>query len=255
MTLTGGAAGRVCELPSGCGCDWIVTDMAFPTTHWSLLAAATLHGDSRAVAALGDFYDRYRGPVRTFFHLRGVPPADLDDVVQAFFLHAMKASLLRRADRQKGTFRSYLCGAAVYFLRRQGDHRGAKKRGGGADDLSLDDDGLLLPATEDDQREFDRGWAVRMLELAFERVQTDYVKEPVRFAVLREFLPGSARQPTTVEAAQRMGVNENTLRSEVHRLRGRFRDCLRAEVALTASAPHEVDAEIAWLREVLAGGK
>ena len=228
--------------------------MAFPTTHWSLLAAATLHGDSRAAAALGQFYDRYRGPVRMFFHARGVQPADLDDVVQAFFLHAMEKSLLRRADRQKGTFRSYICGAAVYFLTKHFDHRDAKKRGGGAAAVSLDEDDFLMPATEDDQREFDRGWAVRMLELAFERVQSEYVREPGRFAVLREFLPGSTHQPTTAEAARRAGLNENTLRSEVHRLRERFRDCLRAEVALTTSAPHEVDGEIAWLREVLAAG-
>lgn len=229
--------------------------MAFPTTHWSLLAEATLHGDSRAAAAMGEFYDRYRGPVRTFFHLRGVGPDDLDDMVQAFFLHAMEKSLLRRADRQKGTFRSYLCGAAVNFLSRHFDYHDAIKRGGGAAALSLDDDDVLMPATEDDQREFDRGWAVRMLELAFARLQAEYGREPARFTVLREFLPGSARQPTTIEAAARMGVNENALRTEVHRLRGRFRDCLRAEVALTTSAPHEVDGEIAWLREVLAGGK
>ena len=79
----------------------------------------------------------------------------------------------------------------------------------------------------------------------------EYAQTPERFAVLREFLPGSVGQPTTAEAAQRAGLNESTLRSEVHRLRGRFRDCLRAEVALTTSAPHEVDGEIAWLREVL----
>ncbi len=230
--------------------------MAFPTTHWTLLAEATLHGDSRATAALGEFYDRYRGPVRTFFQLRGVTGADQEDMVQAFFLHAMQKSLLRRADRQKGTFRSYLCGAAVFFLRRHFEHRDAGKRGGGLPAVSLDDvESLLVPVSLDDQREFDRGWAVRMLELAFERVQSEYAREPGRFAVLREFLPGSAQQPSTVEAAQRLGMNENSLRSEVHRLRGRFREGLRAEVALTTNAPHEVDGEIAWLREVLGGGR
>lgn len=216
-----------------------------------MLAAATLHGDSLAVAALGDFYERYRQPVRQFFQARGVAPGELDDTVQAFFLHIMQRSLLRRADRQRGMFRSYLCGAGVFFLSRLRDQRDAAKRGGGASALSLEDDATPMPVTEDDQRAFDRGWAVRMLELAFERVAAEYAAEPDRFAVLREFLPGSVRQPTTEEAAQRAGMNENTLRSEVHRLRGRFRECLRAEVALTTSAPHEVDAEIAWLREVL----
>lgn len=225
--------------------------MAFPTTHWSLLAVATLHGDSRATAALGEFYERYRRPVRAFFQFRGVEPDEVEDVVQAFFLNVMQRSLLRRADRERGMFRSYLCGAAVYFLSRWKDHREARKRGGGTAALSLDDDGTPVPVTEDDQRMFDRGWAVRLLELAFGRVESEYAQEPGRFTVLREFLPGSVRQPTTVEAAQRAGLNENTLRSEVNRLRRRFRDYLRAEVALTASAPHEVDAEIAWLREVL----
>jgi RNA polymerase sigma-70 factor (ECF subfamily) len=103
----------------------------------------------------------------------------------------------------------------------------------------------------DDQRDFDRDWAVRILELAFERVQSDYLDHPARFLVLREFLPGSAPSPRSAEAAALLGMNENTLRSEVHRLRRRFRECLRAEVVLTTTLPHEVDAEMAWLREVL----
>ena len=122
--------------------------MAFPTTHWSLLALATLHGDSRATAALGEFYERYRRPVRAFFQFRGVEPDEVEDVVQAFFLQVMQRSLLRRADRERGMFRSYLCGAAVYFLSRWKDHREAIKRGGGTAALSIDDDGTPVPVTE-----------------------------------------------------------------------------------------------------------
>jgi DNA-directed RNA polymerase specialized sigma24 family protein len=228
--------------------------MAFPTTRWSILAGATLHGDSRATAALGEFYNRYRGPVRTFFQLRGVSRDDLDDLVQAFFLHAMEKSLLRRADRGKGTFRSWLCGAAVHFLSHHRERMEALKRGGGLEEVSLDsEEQAVVVVSVDDVREFDRAWAVRMLELAMERVQAEFAREPARFALLREFLPGSARQPGTAEAAQRAGLKEATLRSEVFRLRLRFRECLRAEVALTTNAPHEVEGEIAWLREVLSG--
>ena len=224
----------------------------FPSTHWSTLAAATLHGDSRAAAALGSFYERYRGPVRSFFSYRGIPEGELDDVVQSFFLHAMQHSLTRRAQRERGLFRSYLCGAAAFFLRNWKDREKASKRGGGAEMLPLDDPNSPEMASEDDQRVFDRGWALRVLELSFARVEAAYGGQPERFGLLREFLPGTVRQPSTAEAAQRAGLNENTLRSEVHRLRGIFRECLRAEVVLTTSAPHEVDAELAWLREVLA---
>ncbi len=225
--------------------------MAFPSTHWTLLASATLHGSSVAAAALGDFYVRYRGPVRSFFLLRGVPAGEVDDMVQAFFLHAMERSLLRRAERERGRFRSWLCGAAVRFLSQQRHYDRALKRGAGLADLSLDDSGVGEQATLDDQRDFDRDWAVRILELAFERVQSDYRDHPARFLILREFLPGAAPTPRSAEAAALLGINENTLRSEVHRLRRRFRECLRAEVVLTTAVPHEVDAEMAWLREVL----
>lgn len=225
--------------------------MAFPSTHWTLLASATLHGSSVAAEALGDFYVRYRGPVRSFFLLRGVPDGEVDDVVQAFFLHAMERSLLRRAERERGRFRSWLCGAAVRFLSQRRHYDRALKRGAGVADLSLDEAGVGEQATMDDQRDFDRDWALRILELAFERVQSDYRDHPARFLVLREFLPGSSLVPGSTEAAVLLGMNENTLRSEVHRLRLRFRECLRAEVVLTTAAPHEVDAEMAWLREVL----
>ena len=225
--------------------------MAFPSTHWTLLASATLNGSRVATEALGEFYVRYRGPVRSFFLLRGVPAGEVEDVVQEFFLHAMERSLLRRADREQGRFRSWLCGAAVRFLGQRRQHRMARKRGAGVADLRLDEGGVMELATEDDQRDFDRDWAVRILELAFDRVQSDYGKDPFRFLVLREFLPGSAVMPRSAEVAVQLGINENTLRSEVHRLRLRFRECLRAEVVLTTALPHEVDAEMAWLREVL----
>ena len=223
----------------------------FPTTHWSTLAAATLHGDSRATAALGSFYERYRGPVRSFYKYRGVEEAEADDLVQGFFLHAMQHSLLRRADRERGLFRSYLCGAAAFFLSHWRERQAAARRGGDMEFLALDAPGTPEPATEDDQRAFDRAWALRILELSFARVAATYAGNAERFAVLREFLPGSVRQPSTVEAARRAGINENTLRSEVHRLRAEFRECLRAEVALTTSSLQEVDSELAWLREVL----
>jgi DNA-directed RNA polymerase specialized sigma24 family protein len=213
------------------------------------LAEASLHGDSRATSALGTFYRRYQAPVKSFMAWRGVAEDALEDMVQEFFLHAMQRSLLKRADRQRGRFRSFLCGAVVLFLKNVNDWASAKKRGGDIDLIAYEDGNAAI---EDDQRAFDRGWALRMLELAFERVQAEY--DPVRFAVLKEFLPGSLRPPTTAEAAHRLDLTDNTLLSEVHRLRKRYRECLRAEVAVTTSAPHEVDAELAWLRQVLANG-
>src|SRR5688500_11171426 len=110
--------------------------MAFPSTHWTVLASATLHGSRVASEALGEFYVRYREPVRRFFLLRGVAPGEVEDVVQSFFLHAMERSLLRRAEQSQGRFRAWLCGAAVRFLAHRRGYSNAQKRGGGVGNLS-----------------------------------------------------------------------------------------------------------------------
>lgn len=229
--------------------------MHFPTTHWSLLARASLNGEVEARAALEELCRRYWLPVHQFIQFRGHREAGAEDLTQDFFLHVCRHSTFSRADRMRGRFRTFLLGALVKFLANETDRANAQKRGGGAADLRLDemDDCEAPPTPPTVLADFDREWATTILANALERVRgefTDTGRGEV-FATLKNFLPGASAPPAYEDAAQRIGSSVPALKSEVHRLRLRFRALIREEVAATVSAPHEIEEELAHLQSVL----
>jgi RNA polymerase sigma-70 factor (ECF subfamily) len=229
--------------------------MYFPTTHWSLLAKATSSGDDEARRALEELCRRYWAPVNQFVQFRGRRDAEAEDLTQEFFLHVCRHSTFSRADRMRGRFRSFLLGALVKFLANETDRARAQKRGGGAADLRLDDmdDTTAPPAPPEALAGFDREWATTVLANAMDRVRGEFAGAGRGnvFGVLKDFLPGAAAPPSYEDAARRMGSSVPAFKSEVHRLRLRFRALIREEVAATVSAPHEIEAELAHLQTVL----
>src|SRR5215212_4913074 len=105
--------------------------MYFPTTHWSLLAKASLSGQMPAREALEELCRRYWSPLRQFIRWRGYTESEADDLTQEFVLHLLKHSTLNKADRLRGRFRSFLLGALTRFLADERDRRQAQKRGRG----------------------------------------------------------------------------------------------------------------------------
>lgn len=230
--------------------------MEFPTTHWSQLAAATLHGEEGAAGALAEFYRRYREPVMAFLRRRGVDAARVEDVAQDFFLHLIEKSTLARADAARGRFRTFLLGALVRFLRDARERELAARRGGGVPHASLDagpgapGEPVVEPASA---MEFDREWALHVLAFALERLEGEYRenRREAEFRVLRAYLPGGVAPPAYDEGAARLGVSLGAFKTEVHRLRQRLRGCLREELARTVASPAEIDTELAYLGRVL----
>src|SRR4051812_23498526 len=102
--------------------------MHFPSTHWSLLAKASINGDSESSRALEQLCQRYWEPLRLFIRSRGISEAETQDLAQDFIVHLIEKSTFRRADRMKGRFRSFLLGALVRFLGDKADARAAVKR-------------------------------------------------------------------------------------------------------------------------------
>jgi hypothetical protein len=98
---------------------------------------------------------------------------------------------------------------------------------------------------------FDREWALVILENALRTVEKGFDTGPERFAVLRQFLPGSIEVPSYEKAGSQLGTTLPALKSELHRLRQRFKAAIREEVAATVSAPHEIEQELNHLQEVL----
>lgn len=220
--------------------------MPFPTTNWTQLAHATLNGDSHSRRNLEKMYQNYRAPVRAAV-LRHWPwKADVDDLTQDFFLHLMESHMLRRARPELGRFRSYLLGALRYFLAHQLEAARAIKRGSGIKPVPLED---WMISVEDSDPDFDRQWARELFQRAFSRAESEVGSGP--FAILRNFLPGSHEVPSYEDAAVAVGKPVGTLKSEVSRLRKRLKEIIRAEVALTVSAPHEIEEELRYLSKML----
>ena len=226
--------------------------MYFPTTQWSLLARATMSGESAGRQALEELCRRYWTPLYQFIRARGYGEAEAKDLTQEFLLHLLEHATLQKADRLRGRFRSFLCGALVRFLGDAEDKRRAAKRGGGAAHVELDGAAEEAGASSNpDGRLFDREWALVVLENAFRTVHGEFGGDPGRFGTLRKFLPGSVETPTYEKAATDLGLSVPALKSELHRLRQRFKAAVREEVAATVSAPHEIDQELSHLQEVL----
>ena len=232
----------------------------FPTTQWTAIAKATLHGDQNAAMALETFCQRYRKPIMAFLQLRGVVSDQVEDLAHDFLFKVMTHSSLRRADRTKGKFRSYLSSSLANFIVEVQTRRNADKRGGGVPDLSFDvlQDFNVEPTDERFDREmaasFDRVWAVSIMEAAFAALETHMGTSRQRrdhWPVLKRFLLPGLRPVSYEHAAEQVGISQAALRVDVSRQRARFRELLRHQVAQTVGSPSEVDEEMRHLFEVL----
>jgi RNA polymerase sigma-70 factor (ECF subfamily) len=232
--------------------------MQFPTTCWEELGRASLNGDTQARGALDALCRRYYNPVRQFIRWRGYGETEAEDLAQEFFLIFLQDATWKRAEKMRGTFRAFLLGALTHHLTDVERARRRQKRGGGAVPLSLDveqaDDALKMPHLPPaDETRFDRAWAMGLLEASLKRVQENYSEadKQALYRELKAYLPGVEHQPPYEETAVKLGLTLAGLKTQIHRLRLSFRRALRDEVAITVSAPHEIDPELRYLQSVL----
>lgn len=225
----------------------------FPTTQWTVLAKATTHGDASSAEAMDAFCQRYRQPIVSYIQRHGVPRDQVEDVAHDFILRLMRHSTLRRADRTKGRFRSYLCTALARFL----ISRSRSVQGpGGLATVSLDSTLENLDHGEYDPPDvaFDRDWAIALMKGAMEDLTASATSGKERGAswpvIVRFLLPGR-KPPSYDEAAEQLGINPGTLRVDVSRQRARFREFLRERVARTVSSSGDVEDEMLHLFKVL----
>ena len=210
--------------------------------------------------ALSGFCEAYWPPLYSFLRHRGYPSADAQDLVQGFFAHLLEQNTLTSADQQKGRLRTFLLGSLQNFLFNEYDRARALKRGGGRQIVSIEE---YLPEAEaamlatshlSDARCYDLVWASNIVSRAWRNLQNAFVSEGKAewLEELRPFVAGgSVTAPNQEEAAARLGVPIATLRTWLSRLRQRYRESLRTEVASTVSNPADVDQELHHLYQIL----
>ncbi len=234
--------------------------MRFPTTRWDELAKASLHGDTEARTALNEFCQRYWQPVNGFIRWKGFDETEAKDLTQDFFLNFLETRSWRRADRLRGSFRTFLLGALTHRLQKARAHQTRLKRGGGNVPASLDEingdeskEPTLPHVPAADAAQFDRAWAVRVVDAALATVRQNYSAngKPRLYETLKSFLTMRRAPPSYEETASALGLNPGAVKTEIHRLRQAFRAALRLEISRTVSAPHEIEEELRHLRTVL----
>lgn len=222
-----------------------------------MLAEASLSGDADARAALARLCQAYRPPVIAFLIRRGYVANAAEDLAQEFFLRLLESRAWKRADRAQGRFRTFLLGTLMHVAGRVRARGEAECRGGSAFIGSLDElaEHGFEPsaATEEGDQVFDREWALQLMDAALAGVARPFMEggREREWEVISQFLPGAGEPPTYEDAAAQAGLSLPALKTAVHRVRQRFREELRAAVARTVSAAHEIDEELAYLHRVL----
>jgi len=233
----------------------------FQTTHWTLvLRAGETQSDTSAQKALSNFCEAYWPPLYAFLRHRGHASPEAQDLVQGFFAHLLEQNTLSRADQEKGKLRTFLLGSLQNFLFNEYDRAQALKRGGGQKILSIDEHLLEAEASMmgtshmTDAHCYDLVWASNVVKRAWQQLQDGFETESKAewLEVLRPFVAGGGEAALSQEkAAAKLGVPIATLRTWLSRLRQRYREALRIEVANTVSDPAEVDQELHYLYQVL----
>ncbi len=233
---------------------------AFVTTHWSVVVAAGGGGGAQAQEALARLCETYWYPLYAYVRRRGYSPEDAQDMTQEFFARLLARNWVGSADPQKGRFRTFLLTAMSRFLANEWDKVRSLKRGGALRFVSLDWAGaetrygteLADPSTP--EQAFERRWALTLLDEVLDQLEVEYGAQGKAelFAALKPCLVGDSATLSYQELAHSLRLSEGGVRVAVHRLRQRYRELLRCEIANTVVSADEVDAEMRHLFNVLA---
>jgi RNA polymerase sigma-70 factor (ECF subfamily) len=233
----------------------------FTTTHWSVVLAAGQGDSPQAAAALESLCRAYWYPLYACVRRRGYGHEDAQDLTQGFLLQLLERRSFARVDRGKGRFRSFLLAALNYFLADEHDRARAQKRGGGAPVLSFDAQvaaqryGLEPADPLSPDKLFDRQWALALLDQVLARLEREFHEagKAELFQRLRGFLVAGSGEETCAEAAPQSGLTREAFKKAVQRLRRRYHELFREEVARTLADPAEVEDELRHLCAVMAG--
>jgi RNA polymerase sigma-70 factor (ECF subfamily) len=242
---------------------WPDAGRQFASTRWSLVALAGQRDAPESAEALASLCRLYWYPLYAYARRRLPTPEDAQDLTQAFFARLLEKEYLRQADPQRGRFRAFLLTAFNHFLAKERERAHAQKRGGGRSPLALD----FQKGEHRYQHEpnhtataellFERRWALTLLEQVLARLRDESAqagKERL-FEALKVTLTGEEVARPYAELAAELGLSSEALKVTVHRLRRRYGELLRAEIAETVSSDAEVEDELRDLFVALSGKK
>lgn len=229
----------------------------FPTTRWTMVVAAGEPHRKEARSALVSLCENYWYPLYAYLRRRGYPAEQAQDLTQEFFIRILEGRYLDRADPEKGRFRSFILTSLKFFVADEADRARAHKRGGGRvvslEFSSGEERYQREPAHgETPERIFERRWALSVLDRVVERLREEFLRHgrSDHFERLKVFLLGQSDAPYAT-LARELNTSEGALKVAIHRLRKRYRELFRQEIADTVADPADVESELKYLASVL----
>ena len=225
----------------------------FDTTQWSVVVAAGDSRNPRGQEALATLCRDYWHPVYSYVRSRGHEADAARDLTQSFFARFLEKGSLKQARQERGRFRSFLLASVKNFLANERDREHALRRGGGVAPLSLEIDSAeskYNPAhRETPEKIFERRWALTVLEQVLARLELEMERNGhrERFMKFRPFLTDAGGEARYRQIADGLDMSEAAVKVAIHRLRHRFGELLRQEVAETVNDPSTVDSELRYL--------
>jgi DNA-directed RNA polymerase specialized sigma24 family protein len=234
-------------------------DRQFAATRWSVVLAAGHRSSPDSQQALESLCRTYWYPLYTYVRRRVLNAHEAQDLTQEFFATLLERNALAAADGERGRFRSFLLTAFKHFLADEWDKAKAQKRGGGRRTIPLNLESgerryALEPADDlSPERLYEKQWALTFLDHVLNRLCDEFVAKgnEFQFQTLKPFLGGANEAGSYKDAARALGITEAAAKVAVHRMRRRYREVLRSEIAETVAEPGEVDDELRNLRATL----
>lgn len=226
-----------------------ISNAKFHTTRWSVVLAAQGKSSRSAAESLEALCQQYWPPLFAFVRLRGYAEHDAQDLTQEFFARLLEKEWLMAADQQRGRFRTFLLTAMKRFLANEWDRKQTQKRGGASKVVNMDTAATIsIPDHGHVSAEaiFDRQWALTLLDSVMVNLCCEYEStgRTFEFELLKPSLTAERGTTDYAALAVTLGIQPASVRSSVHRLRQRFRELFRAEVAGTVADPADVETEM-----------
>ena len=237
--------------PSGAG--------RFATTHWTVIRSAINPSSPEYKQALVTLCQTYWFPLYAYVRRNGYDTHEAQDYTQAFFTQILEKCGLGKVDSSLGKFRSYLLGALKHFMADERDRLRAKKRGGDQTIISLD----IQNAEDQYAREpidrlspeklFERTWALTVLQKAMSRLEGEFhdVQKQRLFRHLINYLAPTGDSVPYSDMADKLHMSEGAVKVSVHRMRKRYQELLRDEIAQTVASEEEIEEELCGLFDAL----
>ena len=230
----------------------------FPTTRWQMVSQAA--GSESDAQAMRELCEAYWPPLHSFIRARGYNKDAALDLVQGYFHQLLEKDYVGDYDRQKGRFRTFLLSSLRNYMAKEWHASQALKRGGGWDAIPFEDSIESMeawyqqqPKSDSPEAVYDRQWAQRVLDQALNHLRNEYERENrgAAFQVLQRFLTDVADAGDYAIAARHLDIQPASMKVTVHRLRRRYRKCIRDVVQDTVADETQIDSELTHLLRCL----